>query len=699
MFGAKKILMSLLSALLLMLSGSGTANAGGIVLALSGGGSRGLAHIGVIEALQEAGIPVAGIVGTSMGAVSGGLVASGYSPRELREILSGIDMENLLAERSNPLYVPQGRQGPVSKARISWFTVTEDGKAQGPSGILAGVGLLERFSELVARVDVSRFDELPIPFAAVATDLETGNKVVLRSGSLASAMRASMAIPGVFAPWPMGDTKLVDGGIVSNLPVDTAQEVFPGYPVVAVDVTEALRDGDDIRSAIDVVEQSLTILTRQNVQDEIKRADFVISPQTAGQTMLDFSRAEEIIDGGYQATLPHVAAIRRLADTAPPVAQMLPIEVRSVVSAIRVEGADARLAGRIVAKYSAWMGRTVDMRAVNRASRELAQLENIQAVEYRLDEVGPNVEVVFMVNRRPKLEIGVGGYTTNLHPYRWLYIQGVRRGLLHDDDALYFNLRAGEQWGIDLNYLTDSDFGEAWEIFASAQKWEIDTLNKGHRSWRRYALGAAKRFALGPWGASIGFAAEYVDGERWDDDSYGPTFSLVMNTLNSATDPTSGSLFQFQSWWPDGEEILYRATYFKAMRLAGKWRAYLRLGFAEGDERRDGRHGVFLGAAEELYSYANNPIQGERMAWANVAFRLMGMKNWWGGTYMELFGGYGHVYGDGGERLREAWEAGLALSVPIFLLDGKLFFLYDDEGDFKVGFTIGTPVWGHYPLP
>lgn len=695
-FCRKRILLfSLLIAVLV----SGTAEAGGVVLALSGGGSRGLAHIGVIEVLQEEGIPIVGIVGTSMGAISGGLVASGYSPEELRRIFSEMDMANILTERVNPIYLPQGHKGPAPKGRISWITVTDEGKTQGPTGILSGVGVLEMFSDLVSRVEITRFDELPIPFAAVATDLETGEKVVLQSGNLAEAMRASMAIPALFAPWPMGDTKLVDGGIVSNLPVNTARELFPGYPVIAVDVSGKLRDDSEIRSVLDVVDQALNILTRRNVQEEIRNADLVLSPPVKGHAILDFSRAEEIMDDGRATALRQIGAIRSIAADAPPPPQRIPLDIRSTVSALKVEGATARLGERIVSRYSHWIGNPLDLHAVSRASTEIGKLENVQVVNYRLDEAGPDVEIVFIVHRKPKFEMSFGGYITNLHPYRWLYASGIRRGLIHDDDLLQFNMKIAEQWGADLSYLTSSDLETAWEVLFSAQKWELNTLNQGNKSWYRYALGVSKRFPLGDWGAEVGFAGEYVDGKHQTSDSYGPTFSLLMNTLDSATDPTSGTLFSLHSWWPDGEEILYRATYFKAMKMRSNWRVYLRLGYAEGDESGDGRHGVFLGGAEELYSYANRPIQGERMFWANLAFRMMVMKSWWGSLYMEGFGGLGYVFNDGGTRIKDAWELGIALSVPGFLLDGKLMFLYDDEGDFKVGFTIGNPIWGHYPLP
>ncbi|GAB1426577.1 hypothetical protein MASR2M17_00030 [Aminivibrio sp.] len=246
-------------------------------MVLSGGGTRGLAHIGVLEALQEENMPIAGIVGASMGAIIGGLAASGYTTQEIREVITTLDLTNLLSEKTNPIFVPLSQESANPRSKIPWVVMNKAGDVIGPLGGMSGVKLLEKFAQLASRTQIVRFDELAIPFAAVATDLETGEKVVLRTGSLASAMRASMAIPVLFDPWPVGGRLLVDGGLVSNLPVDTAKEIFPGYPVIAVDVTGTLKSRKDIKSVVDVLDQSLTIFTRRNVENEILKADLVIS--------------------------------------------------------------------------------------------------------------------------------------------------------------------------------------------------------------------------------------------------------------------------------------------------------------------------------------------------------------------------------------------------------------------------------------
>ena len=471
--------------ILILMCAGGTAHAqGGVVLALSGGGTRGLAHIGVLEVLEEQGIPIAGIVGTSMGSIIGGLAASGYSPAELREVIATLDLTNLLSEKTNPIFVPQTREQVTPRSKVPWVAIDSSGDVVRPLGGMYGVKLLERFAQLASRSQIVRFDELSIPFAAVATDLETGEKVVLRTGSLASAMRASMAIPALFDPWPVGEKLLVDGGLVSNLPVETAKDLFPGYPVIAVDVSGILKKKKDIHSLVDVMDQSLTIFTRRNVENEIMKADLVISPPVGGVPIFDLTNASRLIQAGRQATLERMAVIRNLADNAPPVAQRESLSINALVASIKVEGATPELEERIKKQYRSWIGRPLSNLNMVRASGTIAEQEDVLAVDYRFEEAGENLDVIFVVQRKPELEINFGGYTTNLHPHRWVYIHGVRRDLFNDGDSLRFNVKVGSQWGVVARYLTSPEKKKSWEFRFSAQNWELEA-NRGNRSGDR----------------------------------------------------------------------------------------------------------------------------------------------------------------------------------------------------------------------
>lgn len=380
-----------------------------------------------------------------MGAIIGGLAASGYTPAELREVIASLDLTSLMSERTNPIFVPLNQDSTNPHNKIPWVALDAAGNVIGPLGGISGVKLLERFAQLASRSQVVRFDELEIPFAAVATDLETGGKVVIRTGSLASAMRASMAIPGVFDPWQMGGKLLVDGGLVSNLPVETAKEVFPGFPVIAVDVSGTLKTREEIRSLVDVVEQSLTIFTRRNVLDEMALADLVIAPPVEGVSIFDLTNADRVVDGGRKAAMQKLPDIVTLAENAPPVAQKEALCLESRVVEIKVEGGTPYLEDLIRKKYRSWVGEPLSTLNMVRASTEIGAHDDVLAVDYRFEEIGKDLAVVFAIQRKPALELNIGGYTTNFHPHRWIYLSGVRRDLFSDGDSLHFNFKVGEQ--------------------------------------------------------------------------------------------------------------------------------------------------------------------------------------------------------------------------------------------------------------
>ncbi|MBC7337583.1 MAG: patatin-like phospholipase family protein, partial [Clostridia bacterium] len=191
------------------------------------------------------------------------------------------------------------------------------------------------------RAQAVDFYKLPIPFAAVATDLETGEAVILRRGNLASAMRASMAIPGLFEPWLYEGRLLVDGGLVANVPVRIAKELFPGYPVIAVDVSGGLASKDELRSLAGIVGQAITILTRSNVEEDLKFADLVIRPSVNELPLLDFSKVKEAARLGEEAATAAFPELAKLAEKAPSPPEF--VAEQPLVSRVAVTGLPSQL--------------------------------------------------------------------------------------------------------------------------------------------------------------------------------------------------------------------------------------------------------------------------------------------------------------------------------------------------------------------
>ena len=269
-----------------------------IGLVLSGGGARGLAHVGVLKALERAHVRVDAIAGTSMGAIVGGLYASGMSADQLETELRRIDWDALFATRVARPFLSQRRKEEDFEISTGLEFGVHDGQLSAPQGALSSRGLellLRRLTLPVRHVD--DFDRLPIPFRAVATDMETGRPLVLSHGDLAVALRSSMSVPGVFAPTEVDGHILGDGGLVDNLPVDVARAMGVDV-VIVVNMGTPLSGRESLSSVLGLTEQMIAILTEQNVERSIATLaphDLLLNPDLGKLTSGDFARAPQLI--------------------------------------------------------------------------------------------------------------------------------------------------------------------------------------------------------------------------------------------------------------------------------------------------------------------------------------------------------------------------------------------------------------------
>jgi NTE family protein len=288
-----------------------------IGLVLGGGGARGGAHIGVLKFLEEQRIPVDVIAGTSMGAIIGGLYAAGMGAKEIERVLVGADWADLFKDTAERRTRTLRRKADDDLGLYGPKLGIGEGASLLPGGALAGqkVGLL--LERLVSeRTSATRFDELPIPFRAVAADLVTGDMVVLQEGSLSYAMRASMSVPGVFDPAPHGSSLLVDGGVVRNLPVDVARGMGADV-VIAVNVEYPKLGADQLRDLVSVVSQLTTLMIARNTEEQIAslgQGDILIQPQLGTEIgSADFERVKEIVPLGYEASEMVAGRLTRLS--------------------------------------------------------------------------------------------------------------------------------------------------------------------------------------------------------------------------------------------------------------------------------------------------------------------------------------------------------------------------------------------------
>lgn len=388
-----------------------------VALALSGGGARGIAHIGVLRALEEAGIPVDAIAANSMGAVVGGVYATGRKAGDLEQIVRSLDWETLFSGR------PDRRLQAVARRNDRYASVAGvsfDWKGlRLPAGLLAehriNRFLIENLSPAAYEAG-DDFDRLPIRFRAVAGDLATGEEVVLARGDLARAVRASMSVPVVFAPVDWAGRRLVDGMIVNNLPIDVAK-AFGAAVVVAVDIsTPALRP-DEYESALGVATQVADLLRQMRYLDFAAEADVLVRPDLGSHSAADYSGFDDLIARGYAAMKAAVPAVReRLAAAgvsgrgAPPPGPSGPALEGARIAAVRVEGnkeVSERLARRT---FNIPVGPGYSMTKGLRAFDKISASELFDRTWMEFTPATDGVDVVLRVKDAPpnRAEVGLG---------------------------------------------------------------------------------------------------------------------------------------------------------------------------------------------------------------------------------------------------------------------------------------------------
>ena len=288
-----------------------------VALVLGGGGARGAAHIGVLEVLEKLRVPVDCVAGTSMGALVAGAYVAGNSPQGMREALGKADWNDMFQD--NPTYSEINYRNKSLSRRFmpgSETGVNHKGlEYQG--GVVSGQKIKLFFNRLVNSDHGERtIESLPLPLSIIATDIGNGDKVFFRDGSLSAAMRASMSVPGLMAPVSQNGHKLVDGGLVDNLPITEARALCNADTVIAVNVGSPLLKPDEVGSMVTVSVQMVNILTEQNVNQSLallKPTDIYIKPDLEGITAGDFQKSAESSERGRLATEQLAERLKPLA--------------------------------------------------------------------------------------------------------------------------------------------------------------------------------------------------------------------------------------------------------------------------------------------------------------------------------------------------------------------------------------------------
>ena len=364
-----------------------------IGLVLSSGGARGAAHIGVLEVLHDLHIPIDAIAGTSMGAVVGGLYASGLSPKEIAAALTSINWQRAFSDRPPRNQLSFRRKEEDRNFLVKLPLGISGGKLRLPRGLLEGETLTMMLRSLTLPTErIKEFDDLPTPFRAVATDLSTGEPVVMRAGDLTTAMRASMSAPGVFSPVEREGRLLVDGGIAENLPIDVAREMHVDVLIV-VDVGFPLYTREKLGSAATISNQMLAILIRRESQRQLATLtphDVVITPQLGDASSFDFGIVKRAIAAGIAAARADAPELGRF-ELSPAAYDAYVAQreakrdgVQPVIDFVHVTAESQRYAKPLHALFDDLIGHRLSPRAVDRRITDLYGRGDLETLDYRI---------------------------------------------------------------------------------------------------------------------------------------------------------------------------------------------------------------------------------------------------------------------------------------------------------------------------
>jgi len=363
-----------------------------IGVVLSGGGAKGIAHIGILKALEEEGIRPDFIVGTSMGSIIGGLYSIGYSADQLDSIIKEIDWDLVLSNN-----IPYNYISFEEKEYYNRFLVSlsfKDGKLEIPSGMIEGQMLgqvLNRYAWPAMKYD--NFDEFPIPFRCVATDVSTGEPIVFKDGSLAEALRASMAIPTVFTAADLDTTLAVDGGILDNFPVDVVLKMGADY-VIGVNVSdEGLEKAKDIGSMTGILMQVAMFPSLKKVKDDISKCDIYIKPDLKNYSTGSFSSYKEILKLGYVAgekARPEFHELaKKLKEQSPPPSgvtlSVKPIYISNIILRGNRHVSEKLIYGKLGIKA----GETVSRKKIETGINQIYGINAFKKVGYQIEKL-PN---------------------------------------------------------------------------------------------------------------------------------------------------------------------------------------------------------------------------------------------------------------------------------------------------------------------
>lgn len=444
-------------------------------LVLSGGGAKGLAHIGALKVIEEAGIEIDYIGGTSMGAIVGALYASGYSAQQLDSIFYALDFTELIQDE-----VPRGAKTFYEKdddERYALGLPFDGFKVSFPQAFSGGQNIYNELVRLLFHVkDVQSFNKLPIPFLCIATDVETGEGILLDHGYLPEAITASGTFPSLFEPMEIDGRVLIDGGVVNNFPVDEIRALGADI-IIGVDVQHGLAKRNDLNSATEILLQINNFRTVRDMEEKREKVDLYIHPEMEAYSVIDFELGPEIIALGETEARKKLPELQKLNaqlrqqghhnnsggyNSKESQAGQYKETDSLVINRLRIFGTENYSRSYIKGKLRFDLAEPITFEKLRQGLNNLAASGNFKGIRYLLRSNGLGTDLILKLKEDPtKMYLKMGAHYDDLFKSSAL-INLTRKNFLSQDDVASFDLIVGDNVRYSLQYYRDK--GPYWSF-------------------------------------------------------------------------------------------------------------------------------------------------------------------------------------------------------------------------------------------
>lgn len=433
-------------------------------LVLSGGGAKGLAHIGALKVIEDTGVKIDYIGGTSMGAIIGALYASGYSATELDSIFRETDFSSLIQDN-----LPRSAKTFYEKEDSERYAVTlpfDKFKISVPPAYSGGQNIYNELVRLLYHVkDVKDFNELPIPFVCVATNVETGGEVILNKGYLPEAIMASGTLPSLFEPSKIDDKILIDGGVVNNYPLEKVYEMGADV-VIGVDVQNGLSNRDALSSATEILLQINKFQSVADMEEKARKTDIYINPNMDEYTVLDFDQGQAIIglgEASAKEVFDELKVLSKFQKNVKVDRKSIEPNDEIIVNRLVISGeSDNYTRGYIKGKLRFNLGEKITFGKLQQGISNLASTKNFKTIRYRLVSNGVGEDLILRLEEsKNKTFIRLGAHYDDLYKSAAM-INLTRKNFLTKDDVASFDFILGDNVRYNLQYYIDK--GSYWSF-------------------------------------------------------------------------------------------------------------------------------------------------------------------------------------------------------------------------------------------